>query len=316
MDRDLEFRKFDLNLLKALDVLLNEKNVTRAAERLFVTQQAASGALQRLRRHFGDDLLYPVGRRLELTPLASSLVGPVRRALLAAQEALETLPQFDPSIAKTTCRIAMSDYSLLVVLPRFLQRLADEAPHIRCIVEPVAQHTFERLDMGDLDFSLTAGDLRLYGNHRPGGHIHFEAMFDDDFVCVIDPLKIATPGRMSLDLYSTLRHNSVMFGDGVETIVEKAWARSGLEFDVAVTAPSFSALLFMLPGTPLVATAQRRLATMLAPRLGLAIMECPLPIPPLKETLMWHERSEQDPARQYLRHTLAMAVADIEAAPA
>ena len=84
----MNLSSFDLNLLRALDALLAEKNVTRAAERLFVTQQATSGALHRLRDHFGDELLTKVGRRLELTPLARSLVIPVRETLLAAQSAL------------------------------------------------------------------------------------------------------------------------------------------------------------------------------------------------------------------------------------
>ena len=74
----VDLKNFDLNLLRALDALLEEKNVTHAGQRLFITQQAASGALQRLREHFGDPLLTPVGRRLELTPLALSLIHPVR----------------------------------------------------------------------------------------------------------------------------------------------------------------------------------------------------------------------------------------------
>lgn len=86
----MQLSHFDLNLLRALDILLAERNVTRAAERLCVTQQAASSALQRLRRHFNDELLTRVGRNLELTPLAVSLVMPVREALLNVQTALRT----------------------------------------------------------------------------------------------------------------------------------------------------------------------------------------------------------------------------------
>jgi LysR family nod box-dependent transcriptional activator len=264
----MDLSRFDLNLLKALDVLLEERNVTRAAERLFVTQQAASGALQRLRRHFGDDLLSPVGRRIEPTPLASSLVVPVREALLAAKAAIDTRPSFDPQTAEGNCRIAMTDYGLLAVLPRFLRRLSAEAPCMRCTVEPLSNNSFVHLDMGDLDFCLAAHDVGLCGSHRPGNLIRSEPMVQDDFVCVVDAGSIDISYGMTLGAYRRLRRNSVAFGDGVATIVERAWAASKVEHEVAVTAPSFSTLIFMLPGTSLVATAQRRRASILAPRLG------------------------------------------------
>src|SRR5690606_39385083 len=95
----VDLKNFDLNLLRALDALLEETNVPHAGQRLFITQQAASGALQRLREHFQDQLLRPVGRRLELTPLALSLIHPVREALLAAETALSTRPSFDAQTA-------------------------------------------------------------------------------------------------------------------------------------------------------------------------------------------------------------------------
>lgn len=308
----MDLGHFDLNLLRTLDILLRERNVTRAAERLCVTQQAASGALQRLRQHFDDELLTRVGRQLEPTPLARSLVVPVRNTLLAAQTVLDTRPTFAPGEATFTCRIAMSDYGVLVLLPRFLQLLASEAPKARCVVEPMTRRSFDRLAMGDLDFCLSAHDVRLYGAHRPGKQIRSVPMFQDDFVCVVDPKQVDLSTGMTLRLYQGLRHNSVAFGEGVATIVEQAWAASPHEYDVAVTAPNFSALILMLPGTPLVATAQRRLATALAPRLGLAMAECPLKLSKLQENLMWHERNDQDPAHGFLRTALEKAASQLE----
>lgn len=308
----MDLSRFDLNLLRALDVLLEERNVTRAAERLFVTQQAASSSLQRLRRHFDDELLTRIGRHLEPTPLARSLAGPVREALLAAQSALDTRPTFDPETMRTTCRVAITDYALVVLLPRFLQLLSAKAPNVRCEVEPIAKNSFDRLAMGDLDFCLTAHDVRLYGSHRPSKRILSAPMFDDDFVCVVDPKMVEISNGISLSTYRQARHNSVAFGQGVTTIVEKAWAASGFDYEVAVTAPNFAALIFMLPGTPLIATTQRRLAHTLAPRLGLAIAECPLKIPKLQEALMWHERSDLDPAHRFLRAMFEAAVGDLE----
>lgn len=310
----MDLATFDLNLLRSLDILLHERNVTRAAERLCVTQQAASGALQRLRDHFKDELLTRRGRQLEPTPLATSLIGPVRQALLAAQAALDTRPCFDAAVAEITCRIAMSDYGIVVLLPHVLRLLTERAPKVRCQIEPVTERSFERLDMGDLDFCLYADDVRLYGSHRPGKDTMSQRMFDDDFVCVVDPRQVDVSRGMPLELYRRLRHNSVGFGQGVETIVERAWTASKYEFDVAVKAPSFSALIMMLPGTQLCATAQRRLASTLAPRLGLAITPCPMKLPRLRENLLWHMRNEQDPGHEFLREVFADAVVELEAA--
>lgn len=307
----MDLNHFDLNLLLALDALLAERNVTRAAARLFVTQQAASGSLQRLRAHFDDELLARVGRNLELTPLAASLIKPVREALLSAQAALDTKPRFDPSTADSTFRIAMSDYGLVVMLPHFLRLLTEAAPGVRCVVEPVTMRSFERLEMGDLDLAMSAHDVRLYGNHRPGRRVRSEELFKDDFVCVVDPTRVDISHGISLAAYRRMRHNSAAFGEGVSTIVERGWAGSDYDFDIAVTAPTFAALIFMLPGTRLVATTQRRLANTLAPPLGMAITECPLKLPMLQENLMWHERSDHDPAQNFLRDTLRAAVAEL-----
>lgn len=310
-ERKVQLSHFDLNLLRALDILLTERNVTRAAERLFITQQAASSALQRLRRHFDDELLTRVGRHLELTPLAHSLVVPVREALLMVQTALDTRPHFDPATARYECRIAMSDYCLHVVLPHLLRYLTVNAPGVQCAVEPLTHASFERLEMGELDFCLTAHDLRLYGSHSPSKHIRQMPVFRDDFVCVADPEHVDILNGMSLSAYRKARHNKVEFGAGVQTIVEQAWAATKTRFDIAAKVPNFAAQLFMLPGTPLVATAQRRLANTLAPRLGLAVAECPLKIEQLQELLFWHERTEQDPGRIFIRQAVAQITKEL-----
>ena len=309
----MDVSHFDLNLLRSLDILLQERNVTRAGERLFVSQQAASSALARLRTHFDDDLLVRVGRHLELTPLAESLVKPVREALLYAQAALDARPLFNTATVRRVCRIAMTDYSILVVLPRIVRRLASVAKGIRCVVEPVTRDSFERLEMGHLDFCLTAHDWRLYGDRRPGPNIRDKAMFRDDFVCVVDDALFPPGEHLTLERYAKMSHCSVEFGQGVATLVERAWAASGFDFSVSITLPSFSSLLMILPGTQLVATTQRRLATTLAPNLGLRILDCPLEVAVLQENLLWHERNETDPASRFMRGLFADAAAELDA---
>ena len=311
----MNLSRFDLNLLRSLDVLLEHRNVTRAAEQLFVTQQAMSGALHRLREHFQDDLLIRIGRGFELSPLAQSLVIPVRHALLAAQAALDTKPSFDPATAHTRFAIAMSDYAALVMLPRLLKHLAAEAPGIGCHVEALTEDSFDRLEKAELDFCLTAHDWRLYANYHPSSGIRVDEAFHDDFVCVLDGAHRLAGEVITLDVYRSLPHNSVRFGKGIATVVEQAWALSGIDLNIAATAPNFSSLIFMLPGTPLIATAQRRLARLIAPLLGLRVTECPLPVPPLQENLVWHVRHESNPVHQYLRAALLQSCAALDLEP-
>lgn len=303
---------FDLNLLRALDALLTERNVTRAAVRQFVTQQAMSGTLAKLRAHFGDELLIRIGRRFELTPLGRSLVDPVREALLHAEAALATQPFFDPSSARRVMHIAMSDYASLVILPRFLQRLQRTAPFITCHFHRLDQHSLAAIIAGELDMCITAGDWTLYPEFRRAADVRTQRMFHDEFVCAVDKNHADVRKAMSLDLYSRLPHVATRLGPGIQTVVEQGWAAAQLPLTIAATAPNFSSVLFMLPGTQLVGTVQRRLCDVLAPSLGLATYECPIPIKPLEEVLIWHGRQDTAPGHKYVRDAFLTVARDLE----
>jgi DNA-binding transcriptional LysR family regulator len=308
----MQFSHFDLNLLRSLDALLVERNVTRASERLFVTQQAMSGALRRLREHFENELLVRVGRQMELTPLARSLALPVREALLKAEAAFNTQPSFDPETAKGAVRVAMSDYTSLVLLPRFMQILAAEAPNFTVRLEAYSDLSFRRLDSGDLDFCITVSDRNLYRDYFPSEEIRTEVLFHDDFVCVVDR-RHPSAARMSLKAYRSAQHNVVRFGSGIRTLVERGWEQIGFDAHIAATVPSFATQIYMLPGTQLVATAQRRLAKVLAARLGLSVLKCPIALESLREDLMWHSRNDADPTHLYLRGAFRKAAERLDA---
>ncbi|MBP7339481.1 LysR family transcriptional regulator [Niveispirillum sp.] len=297
----MRFAQFDLNLLRVLDMLLSERNVTRAAENLHVTQQAMSGSLRRLRDYFDDPLLVRVGRRMELTPLAQGLVAPVREALLTVESALNYRPRFDPRTTARTFRIAISDYGSFVIMPPLLRFLAREAPQIALDVRALVEQSFVALEHGDLDFVITAHSADLYGLYRPGDFIRREWLFSDDFVCIADRNHPDINGDLTEDLYRRLPHTAVHFGPNVDTIVERAWKAHDFRPNIGSTALGFATMLFMLPGTILIATAQRKLARVLAPPLNLNIYEVPMAIGTLEEHLFWHERNTDDPAHCYLR---------------
>jgi LysR family transcriptional regulator, nod-box dependent transcriptional activator len=308
----MNLRSFDLNLLISLDALLAERSVTRAAERVCVSQPTMSGCLQRLREHFADQLLIRVGREMELTPLARSLVIPVHEVLNGIQTTLNRKPTFDPQTAKRSFHICMTDYAAMVIMPIVLKRLAAEARYMSCHVEPLSEASFDRLSSGDLDFGIVADRWRLFGEHLPSAEIRNEALFSDDFVCIVDRDHPTVRDRLTLDDYKRLPHNLVRFGRRIESIVEHAWRLADLDLTVAATAPSLTSLVFMLPGTPNIATTQSRLARIIATSLPLKIFPCPLEIPPVNEALAYHSRHEFDPGHQFMRRVFIEAAAQLE----
>src|SRR5260370_7621762 len=132
----MNLKSFDLNLLRSLDALLSERSVTRAADRVCVSQPTMSGSLQRLREYFEDQLLIRVGREMELTPLARSMAASVRDLLQSIQSTLDIKPSFAPATARRTFSTSMSDYAATTLLPPPLARLATYGPPIPPPLEP------------------------------------------------------------------------------------------------------------------------------------------------------------------------------------
>jgi len=310
----MNLKSFDLNLLRSLDALLSERSVTRAADRVCVSQPTMSGSLQRLREYFEDQLLIRVGREMELTPLARSLVVSVRDVLQSIQSTLDIKPSFDPATAKRTFSMSMSDYAAVMLMPVVLERLAREAPYISCSIEPLSHEYFERLGSGATDFSVAAGNWRLFSADEPGRGIRSEPLFSDTFVCVVAKSHPAIDSTLSLEDYKRLPHILVRLGPGVESLIEHAWKIEELDLKVSSTMGSFFTSIFMLLGTPLIATVQKRLAELVVASLPLKVLPCPVVVPALHESLSWHVRHEFDPGHQYMRAVFAEAAATLRGA--
>jgi len=300
--------RFDFNLLKALDALLIEKSVTRAAGRVCLSQPAMSGALKRLRDELNDQLLVRVGRENELTPLAQALARSVPELLSSIQNVLDTKLSFDPVNARRAFNFAMSDYASAVLLPEVLRRLSEEAPYITCHVHAVDDTSLSGLLNGDIDLVLigfpkwdelnqSASDAELLS----------ELLFSDDFVCVVAADHPAISRALTVQQYSEFPHGSVRFGKVSNLLIEGALHAAGCEYQVGLTAPNFVSLILMLPHTRLIATVPRRLALMLSKALPLRVLESPIALPRLNEVLVWHPRTALDPAHDYFRSVVCAA---------
>jgi LysR family nod box-dependent transcriptional activator len=306
----MHLNRFDMNLLIALDALLRERSVTRAGERIYLSQSAMSGALQRLRDHFGDELLVRVGRELELTPRAEALVEPIREILLRVQAALEAEPSFDPATAMRTFSIMMSDYCFVAYMRAVIKRLQAEAPGITCRVERLDAASIKRLEAGDVHFCLLpetphlGGSVALITEAGKSVTLRRSRLFSDDWVCAVWRDHPTVGETMTVDEYLSLPHAVADFGPGTITVEDLAVRRDGLSLKASVSYGGFSFLPMLLEGTSLVATIQRRLGAFLQPGLPIRLLEPPIALTPIHETLVWHGRHEFEPGHMWLRKVM------------
>ncbi|MEO7547719.1 MAG: LysR family transcriptional regulator [Ramlibacter sp.] len=292
--------RFDLNLLVVLDVLLEERNVTRASERLHIGQSACSGALARLREYFGDELLVAVGRRLMLTPLAESLVEPVRDTLLRARATIGRKPQFDPATAERRFLVCASDYVTTVMLASTLQVVAQLAPSVVVEIRGPSPQAFENFDRGGVDLMMLPQQYaqRLEDAcHAP--------WFHDEQACLVWVGNAAVGDALSFEQYIAMGHVAVRFGDERSLTFEEWFLpRYGKQRRIEATVDNFSALPLLVVGTNRIATLHRRLAEHVVQQLPLRLLKPPFEMPPLTETMFWPKYLDKDPAHQWFRQTL------------
>ncbi len=297
----MRFNRFDLNLLVVLDALLTERNITRAGERVFLSQSATSGALARLREYFDDPLLVQVGRKMVLTPLGESLILPVRELLMKVQATLESRPDLDIALSEREVTLVMSDYPVTVVMPEVFRRASLEAPGLRFETMAPSNAPIEELEQGNADFLL------LPSTFLSPQHPHME-LFEEEFVVICWDQHRDIQKEITLEQYRDMGHVMVRFGSKRRPSVD-SWMmeRGGMERRAEITVNTFSAVPQCLVGTQRIATIHRRLAERWAQYLPLKVMPAPLEIPPFSWGLQWHQINDLDPVNRWIRDTM-MAV--------
>ncbi len=291
----MRFRNLDLNLLAAFDKLVQLKSVSRAAEELSITQSAMSNALNRLRQYFDDPLLVQIGRRMELTPRAETLVDPVRDILVRIDAAV-TAPNFVPATSTRGFAMMVSDYSLHTLMPPFMLRLAQEAPHIRLDFKPQVLLPKLQLERGDADFLIAPAHL-CSADHPS------EFLLRDPFVCVMDA---DNPAARDMDEARFLAMDHVLMRPPSpgQSFVDRELEALGIKLKIAISTFSFMSLPDLVRGTDRVAILQRRLARKVAQAGGLALVEPPVNLPPLEQHVQWHAMRNHDTALDWLRRLL------------
>lgn len=290
----MNLASLDLNLLVALDALLREASVSRAAERIGLSQPATSHALRRLRELMGDPLLVRAGPRMELTPRAETLREPLAAALAQVQR-LFAEEAFDPAVSRRRFKAMIPDVSTSVMLPAIVRRLEAEAPHVRLTLAP-----FRTPGLMTPDFARLLDFVVAYQAHDFPG-FHREPIYvDSDAIAVRDGHPLG--GQLSdLAAFLSARHVAVV-ARGMTADPIDAWLDElGHRREVVLTVPTYLQALEVAARTDLVALVPGRLIAARGPELGLVRIAPPLDTGHDEQFLLHPARLAADPASIWIR---------------
>jgi DNA-binding transcriptional LysR family regulator len=297
----------DLNLLVTLDVLLRERNVTRAAEQLGASQPAVSAALARLRRHFGDELLDRVGNRYQLTPLAVQLAERTAPALAGVRRVFDVSAEFDPSAVEREFTIVTSDYAAAMLGPIVSRMTAERAPGIRLRLQQTSPHAVDHA----VD-TLRAVD-GIIVPHGFLGDTPYTDLYEDRWVCIVARGNQAvgaglTLGQLGELPWVVLYNLPTAFAPAAQQL-----RMIGVEPRVEVVVDGFLPMPFLVAGTNRVALRQEQLARRIAAVADIRVLPCPFDVVPLAEAFWWHPMYRADPAHKWLRAVLTEAGREVVA---
>lgn len=291
----MRFNRLDLNLLLALDALLEEQNITRAAARVNVSQSAMSGMLARLREYFEDDLLAAVGRNMELTVLGRQLVGPLRDLILHVHATVGIRVTFDPARETRCMKIMVSDYATEVFLNKVVARVLRDAPNMTLDLVPLADDAAEKLRRGENDFLIIPRHF-LDPEHPQ------RTLFEDHYCAVVWEGNTQVGDTLDAATYERLPHVAPMLGRPRSPTMEELLLKAqDVNRRIRVVTNDFTGMATALVGTDLVATMHARLALACARRLPIRVLPLPYVLAPVAECLQWHRFRENDPCHIWLR---------------
>lgn len=300
----------DLNLLAALDLLLDTRSVTAAAARAGITQSAMSRTLARLRDAFGDPLFVRTRKGMEPTTAALALAEPTRAALASARAvfAARHPRPFDPAAERRDVRIAATDFGALVTIPPLVAQLRREAPGITITSVPLPPSPTAALEAGELDLAIVFGA-------PPRAGLRWQVLFEDELVCVGRKNHPALAKRLTLARYLDHAHLSITPA-GIDAI-DRMLARDRRERSVAARTSHFLLAPSLLRDSDLLLTTGRRVAEQLA-RIAPALQIAPSPVDvgPLRIGQLWHERADSEPAHAWLRAAIRTHAQTANAHPA
>ncbi len=303
---EIDLLKLDLNLLLVLHALLLECNVTRAGVRIGLSQSATSHALGRLREVFNDPLLVRSTKNMVPTPRALELLEPLQKILLDIEQLIQQTV-FEPKTALGTIQLAASDYGTVVILPKVLKRISDNAPHLNVECDNWRSDILDLLKNGAVDLALGVLNLQSASEFR------FQTLFVEDFVSVVRADHPITQTDFTIESYVAWSHALITITNSpVSAIpnspvshVDTVLSGLGVKRRVMLKLPHFLSAPMIVQETDLILTLPRRIAMRFAKGANLAILKPPIELGQYDYMQIWHERSDRDPLHIWLRDLIA-----------
>jgi DNA-binding transcriptional LysR family regulator len=311
----VNLKNIDLNLLVYLDVLLRERNVTRAAESLGISQPAMSNGLRRLRELFSDPLLVRTSGGMTPTERAESLQPKVREVVASIKKVVQPDRQFDAASANRVFRISVSDYSESTLLPHMLRRMRSEAPDITLDILTPSDVSYQDLEQGSVDLVINRFDVLPQSFHQ-------RPIWQDGFSCIFshqNPIR----NNFNLETYLEAGHVWVsktgmgigvgMEPDAIQSLgwVDEALAKLGKKRRIRVFTRHYEAAMRLADLRDLIITVPSRAANLLKDDPSVIILPPPFEIPKFELTMAWSPLLQHNPAHQWMRRLIADVAQDV-----
>lgn len=284
----------DTRLLQVFDEIYKTRSVSRAAEQLDLGQSIVSLDLGKLRRHFGDPLFVRTSTGMDPTPLGEELVHPIRHAIEALEIALQHRSSFDAAKVQRVFRIAMTDISQIVLLPRLWERLHKIAPGIQVEVVNLSLETPHMLEIGTADLAIGFIPQLDAGFYK-------QKLFDQKYVCLSSVDHPRIRDKLSLAQFKTEQHAIVVSPGTGHRYLDSELLRQNIQRKIVLQVPNFLGLAFVVEYTDLIVTVPSRLAEMLSKHGRFRIHRAPFDNIDFTVNQFWHERFHRDLGNLWLR---------------
>ncbi|MCI4441512.1 LysR family transcriptional regulator [Tibeticola sediminis] len=316
-DSTVNFRTFDLNLLRVFDEVMAERSLTRAARNLALTQPAVSNALRRLRDALGDDLVRRSGAGVEPTPRALALWPGVREALQSLEQTLAP-SRFDPAAARDQFVLAMADATAATLAPE-LERLASvEAPGVTLRIVPLTTRDPRRwLEEGQVDlavgyFPAVLADLTARTQAAEAVAYAHQRLYTGSYVCVMRRGHPLAKGPLTLSRYCAARHLLVSFSGRPWGFIDEALAALGRSRRVVLTVNQFFTAGRVVVQSDLLTVLPRHFVPQTGMADELVMRPLPFEVPPVHVEALWARRRDRDAAHQWLRSSVLRAAEAVQ----
>lgn len=287
----------DTKLLVLFDILHRTQNLTRSAEKLGLSQPTVSIWLARLREQMKDPLFVRTASGMKPTPRADELIGPIREVLALIRRVAGPEAEFDPVTTERHFRVAMTDASHITMLPKLLAHLRIKAPQARLEVVPISAATGQALESGEVDIALgSVSGLEA--------DFYEQALYEQDFICLVCPLHPRIGSSLLLDDYRREGHIGILSLVSY-TMVQQALKAQQVERRIVLELPGMLGLTTLVASSDLIATVPRGIGEALARTGAVQAYPCPVAVPSFMVKQYWHARHHKDQANRWLRSVCA-----------